>query len=177
MAQSKMVRVTDEQRLTRREKGQTKDRLKNALMFLPNMIKLCGKLLTDGRVATADKALFAGAIVYAIIPLDFIPDVLPFIGQVDDVYLISLTLLRLVNRTDESVVREHWAGGGDIVGLASTVANLAPALLPKRVTRVLSSRVELAGAGKALNDIVKKHEPLVVEYPLTEAEIESAKKQ
>lgn len=176
MTQSKMVGVKEENRPTRREKSAAKNRMQNALMFLPNMVKLCGKLLTDGRVSTADKALFAGAIVYTIIPLDFIPDVLPFIGQVDDVYLIALSLLRLVNRTDETVIREHWAGGGDIVGLADTIARLAPALLPKRVTRVLSSKVELAGAGKSISSVFKKHEPIAVEYPQEEPVLENARK-
>lgn len=176
MTEPKMVRVTDETRPTRQERSAAKGRLKNALMFLPNMVKLCGKLIADGRVSTADKALFAGAIVYAVVPLDFIPDILPFIGQVDDVYLIALTLLRLVNRTDANVVREHWTGGGDVVSLADTVARLAPALLPKRITRVLSSRVELAGAGKALSAVTQKREPLVIEYPQDEAVLDGARK-
>ncbi len=132
---------------TRKEKTQIKSRLKNLLMFLPNMVKLLGKLLTDSRVPTTEKALFAAAIVYVIVPLDFIPDVFPVIGQVDDLYLVALTLLRLLNRTDESVVRENWSGGGDIISLANSIAGLAPMLLPKRVSRVLSTKVELPSAG------------------------------
>lgn len=147
------------------QKAQAKDRLKGAVMFLPNLVLLCGRLLGDKRVSAAEKALFAGAIVYAIMPLDFIPDFLPFIGQVDDVYLIALTLMRLINRTDESIVREHWSGGGDIIGLTHSVANLAPMLLPKRVTRVLTSQVELAPAGKKLLDLKKNKESLVIEIP------------
>jgi uncharacterized membrane protein YkvA (DUF1232 family) len=120
---------------------QVKRRMKNLLMFLPNMIALCGRLMTDGRVPRTEKLLFAGAIVYAVMPLDFIPDMLPFIGQVDDAYLIALTLIRLINRTDTGVVREHWRGGGDIVQLTEAVAGLAPKLLPQRIERVLSARV------------------------------------
>jgi uncharacterized membrane protein YkvA (DUF1232 family) len=116
--------------------------MKNLLMFLPNTIALCGRLMTDARVPRTEKLLFAGAIVYAVMPLDFIPDMLPFIGQVDDAYLIALTLLRLINRTDDVVVREHWRGGGDIVQLAQAIAGLAPRLLPGRVERVLSAHVE-----------------------------------
>ncbi|HEX8141233.1 MAG TPA: YkvA family protein [Pyrinomonadaceae bacterium] len=126
---------------------QAKRRMKNLLMFLPNTIALCGRLMTDARVPRTEKLLFAGAIVYAVMPLDFIPDMLPFIGQVDDAYLIALTLLRLINRTDDHVVREHWRGGGDIVQLAEAVAGLAPKLLPGRVQRVLSARVEVAPEG------------------------------
>lgn len=123
-------------------KMQVKRRMKSLLMFLPNTIALCGRLMTDARVPRTEKLLFAGAIVYAVMPLDFIPDMLPFIGQVDDAYLIALTLLRLINRTDDRVVREHWRGGGDIVQLAQAIAGLAPRLLPGRVERVLSAHVE-----------------------------------
>lgn len=153
------------------KKSQAKERLKSGLMFLPNMVKLCGRLLTDKRVPTAEKALFAGAILYAIMPLDFIPDVLPFVGQLDDSYLIALTLMRLVTKTDASIVREHWSGGGDIISLTDSISKLAPMLLPKRVTRVLNSKVELAPAGKTLSSVAQNKESLVVEIP----QIEKAK--
>lgn len=156
------IQKTDAQKPTRKQRGQAKDRMKNMLMFLPNMVKLLGKLLTDSRVPTVDKALFAGAVLYVFMPLDFIPDFLPFVGQVDDAYLVALTLLRLINRSDEAIVREHWRGGGDIVSLAGSIAKLAPMLLPKRVSRVLSSEVQLTASGKALENI-KKKEALFVE--------------
>jgi uncharacterized membrane protein YkvA (DUF1232 family) len=150
-------------KLKRREKSELKGRMGNFLMFLPNMVMLLGRLLRDARVPVAEKALFAAAIVYVISPLDFIPDIFPFIGQVDDLYVVALVLLRLVNRTDESVVRQHWSGGGDIVVLADSIAGIAPKILPKRVSRVLTARVELAPAGKILRGIAKKDQPLVRE--------------
>jgi uncharacterized membrane protein YkvA (DUF1232 family) len=160
---------------TRKERSQLKSRMSNFLMFLPNMVKLLGRLLKDSRVPTADKALFAAAIVYVIVPLDFIPDVFPFFGQVDDLYLVALSLLRLLNRTDERVVREHWDGGGDITALANSIANVAPMLLPKRVTRVLSAKVDLAPAGKNLEAIANKREAVLVETAQIEEKGEKAK--
>ena len=149
----------------RRVKREAKGRMRNFLMFLPNMVMLLGRLLKDGRVPTAEKALFLAAIVYVISPIDLIPDLFPFIGQVDDIYVVALTLLRLINRSDATVVRQHWLGGGDIVSLADSIAGIAPMLLPKRVSRVLSSRVELGSAAGVLKNIKKNHEPLVVEIP------------
>ncbi len=101
-------------------------------------------------------------------PLDFIPDVFPFIGQVDDLYLVALTLLRLLNRTDEGVLRQHWVGGGDIVKLADSIAGIAPMLLPKRVTRILSSKVELAPADKAFKAVTEKKGFVMKEIPQPE---------
>jgi uncharacterized membrane protein YkvA (DUF1232 family) len=122
---------------------QVKRRMKNVLMFLPNMVLLCGRLLTDPRVPRTEKALVAGAIIYAIIPFDLIPDMIPFVGQLDDAYLVALTLLRLADRTDPNVLREHWNGGGDIVQLVESMAVLSAKLLPKRIRRILTARVEL----------------------------------
>ena len=161
-------RIEPKTKLKRREKSELKGRLHSFLMFLPNMVMLLGRLLKDIRVPTAEKALFVAAIVYVISPIDFIPDVFPFIGQVDDLYMVALVLLRLVNRTDESVVREHWSGGGDIVALADSIAGIAPKFLPKRVSRVITSRVELAPAGKVLRGITQRDEAVVREIQFDE---------
>lgn len=123
---------------------QARRRMKNLLLFIPNMVLLCVRLMTDSRVPTTERVLVAGAVIYAIIPLDFIPDMLPFVGQIDDAYLIAVTLLRLVDRTDARVVREHWKGGGDVVDLIEAMAQMAGKLLPKRIRRVLTSRVDVA---------------------------------
>lgn len=148
-----------------------KRRMKNLLMFLPNMLSLCGRLMTDARVPRAEKLLFAGAIIYAISPLDLIPDMIPFVGQIDDVYLIALTLLRLINRTDARVVRENWRGGGDIIQLADAVAAIAPRLLPQRVNRILTSGIA-SGPGELSLSALRSKEgpsPLLVEVSEDEA--------
>lgn len=118
-------------------------RMRNILLFIPNLILLCGRLMVDPRVPGKERLLVAGAIVYAIIPLDLIPDMVPFVGQIDDVYLISLTLLRLMTLTDPRVVREHWNGGGDVVEFVGAAALLAGKLLPKNIRKVLTARVEV----------------------------------
>src|SRR3989442_7170394 len=143
-------------------KAQLKSRMKNLLMFLPNMVVLCARLMVDSRVPRVERALFAAAIIYAIIPFDFIPDMIPFVGQVDDLFLISLTLLRLIDRTDDIIVREHWRGGGDIVQLAESAATLAPLLMPRRISRVLLSRVRPTAEGSGLLVNASKFEPLMV---------------
>ena len=137
-------------------------RMKNLLLFIPNLILLCGRLMVDPRVPAKERLLVAGAIIYAIIPLDLIPDMLPFVGQIDDAYLISLTLLRLMNTTDPKLVREHWNGGGDIVELVGSMATIAGKLLPRRIRRVLTSRIESSegGSKKRLKPIlVETHQP------------------
>jgi len=144
-------------------------RMKNLLLFFPNMVLLSGRLMIDPRVPARERLLVAGAIVYAIMPMDLIPDMLPFIGQIDDAYLIALTLLRLMTVTDPMIVREHWRGGGDVVELIGSTAVVAAKLLPKRIRRVLTSRVEAPGGGPG------SKAPLLVERPVPEPRIDATK--
>ena len=138
-------------------------RMKNLLLLIPNLVMLCGKLMVDPRVPTKERMLVAGAILYAVLPLDFIPDMIPFVGQIDDAYLIALSLLRLTTVANPNVVREHWRGGGDVVELIGATATIAAKFLPKRLRRVLTAHVESTGAAKSLKG------PLLVERaPRTE---------
>lgn len=139
-------------------------------MFLPNMLRLIGRLVKDSRVPAAEKALFGAAVVYVLLPLDFIPDFFPFIGQVDDIYLVALTLLRLVSKTDARIVREHWTGGGDVVALAEMITSLAPKFLPTRVSRLITSKVEMVPGGEMLDTLAAGDRGLVYEVADGEAD-------
>lgn len=144
---------------------QARRRFKNLLLFIPNLILLCVRLIKDSRVSGTDRALVAGAVIYALIPLDLIPDMLPFVGQIDDLYLISLTLLRLLDRADPRLVREHWNGGGDVVQLVESMVTVTSKLLPRRIRRVLTSRVEVASDKKG-----RAVRPLLVTRPEVESD-------
>jgi uncharacterized membrane protein YkvA (DUF1232 family) len=77
---------------------------------IPAYLRLLAGLLTDRRVSVVDKLLVAGAIAYIVMPLDFIPDYLPFLGEVDDVFLLVTALQRLVSNAGRRVLLDHWAG-------------------------------------------------------------------
>jgi uncharacterized membrane protein YkvA (DUF1232 family) len=130
-----------------------RDRMKNLLLFVPNLLLLSARLMVDPRVPVTERVLVAGAILYALIPFDLIPDLLPFVGQIDDAYLIALSLLRLMTVTDPGVVREHWRGGGDVVELVGAVALVSRKLLPQKTRRVLTEHVEVKGS---LPDLVAR---------------------
>ena len=143
-----------------------RSRMTNLLLVIPNLLLLSARLMLDPRVPAKERLLVAGAIVYAFVPLDFIPDMLPFVGQLDDAYLISLTFLCLMTVTDPRVVREHWRGGGDVVELVGATALLAGKLLPKRIRRVLTSQVEPPKTPRGQSDTTKT--PLLIERPVAE---------
>lgn len=130
--------------VTRLEHKHAKGFLKNVIYLIPNFLKLLFRLFKDGRVPAAEKVFLIGAIGYVITPIDLLPDVIPFVGQVDDLYLIALTLLRLLNRTPADVIRQHWEGGGDIARIVSRIAQTATFILPKRVANILLGKVVIA---------------------------------
>lgn len=140
-----------------------RSRMTNLLLVIPNLLVLCTRLMVDSRVPAKERLLVAGAIVYALVPLDFIPDMLPFVGQVDDAYLVALTLLRLMTVADPRVVREHWRGGGDVVELVGATALIAARLLPKKIRRVLTAKVEAPDVPAGKDDL---NTPLLVEKPV-----------
>ena len=139
----------------------------NLLLVIPNLLLLCARLMTDSRVPAKERLLVGGAILYAFVPLDFIPDMLPFVGQVDDAYLVALTLLRLMTVTDPRIVREHWRGGGDVVELVGATALLAGRLLPAKIRRVLTSKVEAPEQPSGQVDSMSV--PLLVERQVAES--------
>lgn len=126
-----------------------KARMIELLLFIPNLLWLLLGLLRDNRISRADKAILAGTILYVISPLDIIPDFIPFIGQVDDIYLIAISLLRLLNRADRETVRDHWKGSIDIKELVTSISLAAEYFLPRKIKNVLRGRIERPSAEAA----------------------------
>ncbi len=112
------------------------------LGYIPRFFRLLLNLLRDSRVSATDKAILGATIAYLINPADIVPDWIPFLGMVDDLYLIALALLRLVLRTDEKVIAQYWDGPEELVSLLKQVAQWAVAFLPPRVRQALLARVE-----------------------------------
>jgi uncharacterized membrane protein YkvA (DUF1232 family) len=106
---------------------------------LPNFLRLLGGLITDMRVSTTDKLLVAGAVAYILMPMDFIPDFIPFLGEVDDIFVLVLALQRLIANAGRAVLLDHWMG--DPKALSSLdlerVLSSAAFFLPRRVRRRL----------------------------------------
>jgi uncharacterized membrane protein YkvA (DUF1232 family) len=106
---------------------------------LPNFLRLIGGLLADIRVPTTDKLLVAGAVGYVLLPMDFVPDFIPFVGEIDDVFLLVLALQRLIANAPRAVVLQHWMGDPEQLRSLDLERVLVAAafFLPRRVRRRL----------------------------------------
>jgi uncharacterized membrane protein YkvA (DUF1232 family) len=79
-----------------------------AIRRLPEYVRLLGRLMRDRRVSRMDRALVVATLVYVFAPLDFVPDVIPFLGQVDDVFLLVVSITRLFENAGRAVLLSHW---------------------------------------------------------------------
>jgi uncharacterized membrane protein YkvA (DUF1232 family) len=106
---------------------------------IPNFLRLLYGLITDSRVNSLDKVVVAGAIAYILLPVDIIPDFVPFLGEVDDVFLLILALQRLIANAGRAVVQAYWPGDPAELSALNLEKILAACafFLPRRMRRRL----------------------------------------
>jgi uncharacterized membrane protein YkvA (DUF1232 family) len=101
------------------------------LKSVPNLLKLCLRLLKDPRVPLRTKALLGGAGLYFLSPIDVIPEALfPVVGRIDDLMVIAFALHRLLDAVEPSVLQEHWDGEEDALELVTAFIAWGAELLP-----------------------------------------------
>ena len=116
-------------------KNETRSFLKEAILVLPRLARLLSRLLRDPRISKTDKMLVGAVAAYVITPFDLIIDWVPLVGQVDDLFAVSIVLLRLVANSGEEVLRAHWSGREDLIPWIRKVAGLSKVFLPDGVVR------------------------------------------
>lgn len=67
-------------------------------------VRLAWRLLLDDRVPVLVKAVPVLAILYALWPIDLIPDLFPALGQLDDIAILLLALNWFIQASPADVV-------------------------------------------------------------------------
>ena len=71
-------------------------------------IELAWRLIFDYRIPLITKILAIGALViYVVSPIDFVPDLLPVVGQIDDIVIFMVIMLQFINACPVEVIQEH----------------------------------------------------------------------
>lgn len=70
-------------------------------------IRVSLRLLREPAVPLLVKALPVAAVLYLVSPLDFIPDIIPVLGQMDDAGVLLLALEAFLKLCPERVVAYH----------------------------------------------------------------------
>ena len=79
----------------------------NILREVVQQIKLLYHLMLDRRVNLLAKLIPVAAVAYIFLPLDFLPDVIPVLGQLDDAAIIMLSVRLFFEAAPPDVVREY----------------------------------------------------------------------
>ena len=77
------------------------------LFRLINSISLIWKLMTDKRVPFVIRMAIPLALIYVVSPIDFLPDLIPFAGRIDDLVALAIGLMVLLKLAPKKVVNEH----------------------------------------------------------------------
>lgn len=113
-----------------------------AIRQIPSYVRLLIGLVGDRRVSKVDRLLVLAAAAYLLSPLDFIPDVIPFLGEVDDLFLLVTALQRLVANAGRRVLADHWRGDPDdledlnLARLAAAAGFFLPLRLRRRLRKM-----------------------------------------
>ncbi len=78
--------------------------------FLPDLGRLLWAAGRDPRVPWYAKAAALGSVAYVASPIDVIPDAIPVIGQLDDVWLVVRALRFLLREAGYEVLEDLWPG-------------------------------------------------------------------
>lgn len=106
------------------------------LMFAPDFFHLLVKLAGDKRIALPEKGKLVGAILFFVSPLDFLPEaIIGPVGYVDDLVLAAYVLNSLLKKAGKDIIREHWAGDGDVIALIEKILDKADELVGSGVLR------------------------------------------
>lgn len=117
-----------------------------AIQQIPSYVRLLLGLMADSRVSRLDRFFVVAAAAYIVSPLDFIPDFIPFLGEVDDIFLLMMALQRLVENTGRRVIMDHWRGDPDelseinLAGMVSAAGFFLPSGIRRRLKRMARKR-------------------------------------
>jgi uncharacterized membrane protein YkvA (DUF1232 family) len=84
-------------------------RMARLVVKLPTYARMVWGILRDPRTPIGLKAMLAAALAYVVMPVDLIPDVIPILGQADDLTVLLLVLDLFIQNAPAEVRAEHTA--------------------------------------------------------------------
>lgn len=82
-------------------------RMARLVLKLPTYARMVWGILRDPRTPIGLKGMLAAALAYVVFPVDLIPDVIPILGQADDLTVLLLVLDLFIQNAPAEVREEH----------------------------------------------------------------------
>ena len=105
------------------EKPTFKTQVKEAITLIPRLLRLLFRTMGDRRLHV-NQVLLLGTILYVLSP-GFLPDFIPFTGQVDDILLLAVVILSIMQQVGHSVFQERWKDQQSLSDMARRILKRA----------------------------------------------------
>jgi len=79
---------------------------------LPRYARLAIRLAADGSLSRRRRAVLVAGAAYLLSPIDFVPGIVPVLGQLDDVVAVLLAIRLALSGLDPATRERHLAGVG-----------------------------------------------------------------
>lgn len=132
--------------------------LRETATLLPDVVLMLRGVLRDDRVPRDAKIQTGALLAYIVSPIDLLPDMIPVLGQLDDVAVAAFAVHRLLLAAGEPVLREHWRGSDR--GFQLLLSASAALAVPRGKLRSLGLIVAVTGLVRGVRS---GGDPVVVE--------------
>ena len=108
------------------------------IIAAPDILRLLDDLLGYGGLTREHRQHITAAIAYFVSPYDVLSEpVFGYMGYIDDLYLASYTLRRVLDDLPVDVVEGFWKGEGDLRSVVDEVYDTSSRLLGSKVGEIL----------------------------------------
>jgi len=100
------------------------------ILLTPDFFHLLCKLIFDPRVPTIEKVKVGSAVAYFVSSADMVPEaIVGPAGYIDDVSVAAYILNSILTSVNPEVLKEHWAGDGDVLENIQEILNISDELI------------------------------------------------
>ena len=99
-------------------------RVRDLLRLLPDVLRLVHRLAADPTLPRGVRVRLWLLLGYLALPFDLVPDMIPVLGQADDVIVVALVLRSVVRRAGVEGLERHWPGTPDGLDAVRRLAGL-----------------------------------------------------
>ncbi len=101
------------------------------------LIDFLRDLADDERIPLQNRIMLGGLILYLLTPIDLVPDFIPILGWIDDVFVTLLILDYVFNSADTELLLEHYPWNKQNFRKMRIYVERLSWLVPPRVKKLL----------------------------------------
>jgi hypothetical protein len=109
------------------------------LRALPDIVRTISGLAIDPVLPKAAKVALGAAVLYLISPIDLVPDFIPLLGYLDDVFVAAILVDGMLNYVNRGLVLKYWPGSPESLERIARSARVLAAWVPGRLKRRIFS--------------------------------------